>query len=68
MAKIEFYIGSSSKSIVSLTDSAVPREGEFVNIKKITYEVLHVTWAIDHCDKLTEKLLRANVELKKAYV
>ncbi len=65
MAKIEFYIGKSDKYIVSLEDSAVPRKGEFINIKKITYEVMHVTWAVDYANDNLKILIRANVELMK---
>ena len=66
MAKIEFYIEYSDKFIASLKDDIAPRQGEFINIKNITYEVLHVTWAVDHADDRNKILLRANVELKKA--
>lgn len=34
MATIEFYVGSAEKHIAVLDDSAVPREGEIVNIRK----------------------------------
>ena len=62
MAKIEFYIGNSDKFIETLVDGAVPREGEFVNIRKVTYQVDRVTWAVDD-PKHYPVPLRANVEL-----
>ncbi len=44
---------------------SMPREGEFVNIKKTTYRVTRVTWALDQADRYEpEKKLRANVELE----
>lgn len=65
MAIIEFYIGDAAKYLVSIEDGAVPRSGEFINIKNKTYEVVYVTWAVDHADNDLKKSLRANVELKK---
>jgi hypothetical protein len=66
MAKLEFYIGSAEGHIAVLNDMAVPRKGEFVNIKKITYKVKRVTWAVDHADAIDWRLrqLRANIELE----
>ena len=66
MAKIEFYVGSADKHIAVLDDSAVPREGEFVNIRNTTYQVRRVTWAVDHADQIPGASLRANVELRTA--
>jgi hypothetical protein len=63
MAKIEFYIGSADKHIAVLDDGAVPREGELVSIRKQTYKVERVTWAVDHADDIVESKLRANIEL-----
>lgn len=63
MARIEFYIGASPKHIVSLEDEVAPRVGEPINIRKITYLVERVTWAVDDADSITRCRLRANVEL-----
>lgn len=63
MASIEFYVGRSGKHIAVLDDVAVPREGEFVNIRGVTYRVSRVTWAVDHADHIPGATLRANVEL-----
>jgi hypothetical protein len=63
MAEIEFYVGSAEKHIAVLDDGAVPREGEFVNIRNATYQVRRVTWAVDHADQIPGASLRANVEL-----
>jgi hypothetical protein len=65
MAKIEFYIGNSERHIAVLDDGAVPREGEFVNIRKTTYRVDQVTWAVDDADKIMDASLRACVILKE---
>lgn len=63
MAAIEFYIGSAEKHIAVLDDGAVPREGELINIRGITYRVKRVTWTVDHADRIPGASLRANVEL-----
>ena len=63
MAKIEFYVGDAEKHIAVLDDGAVPRAGEFVNIRKTTYRVRSVTWAVDDADRIPGASLRANVVL-----
>lgn len=64
MAKIEFYVGNASGHIAVVDDGAVPREYEMVNIRKKTYQVERVTWAVDNADDVMGAKLRANVELK----
>lgn len=48
-----------------LTLGSVPRAGEFVNIRKVTFLVEGVTWAVDNADDVMGSKLRANVELKR---
>lgn len=62
MTIIEFYEGDNSGHFVSVKAEAVPRAGEYVNIRKKTWLVTRVTWAVD---QPTGELpsLRANVEL-----
>lgn len=64
MAEQEYHIGDSLRNIVMLKDGAVPREGEFINIRGLTYKVRRVTWTADNADKILEASLRANVELE----
>lgn len=64
MALIEFYLGSDTSSLASVKDGAVPREGEYVNIRQVIYRVIRVTWAVDHADDVAMKQLRANVEVE----
>ena len=67
MAKVEFYIGRADKHIAVVDADVVPRAGEFVNIRKRTYRVLRVTWAVDDADAPAfSGTLRANVELERA--
>jgi hypothetical protein len=66
MAKIEFYVGDADKHIVVLDDGAVPRAGEFISIRKVTYRVTGVTWAVDgDIDQFRGATLRANVNLEQ---
>jgi hypothetical protein len=63
MAKVEFYVADAEKHLAVLDDDAVPRAGEYINIRKKTYIVRRVTWAIDQADQLGTTRLRANVVL-----
>lgn len=67
MATIEFYCGEGPRSLVtSLEDGAVPHRGEYISIKKATYQVRRVTWAVDAADEPHQcRKLRANVEMEK---
>lgn len=64
--KIEFYVGEAAGHIAVVKDTAPPREGEFINIRKVTYRVVRVTWAVDHADDWSQTQLRANVVLEPA--
>lgn len=65
MALIEFYDRPSARyPFASVDDEAVPRQGEFVNIAKVTYRVERVTWAVDQPAGERPKL-RANVEVSR---
>jgi hypothetical protein len=65
VARIEFYYGSSDRRMAVIDDGAVPRLGEFVNIRKITWLVRRVTWAVDNANDVTRATLRAHVELER---
>lgn len=65
MAKIEFYLGTSKKHIAVLDDGAVPRTGELINIRAVTYKISRVTWAVDNPGFVLSATLRANVELEE---
>lgn len=66
MAKIEFYVGNADKHIAVLDDGAVPRADEMISIRKRTYRIVHVTWAVDHADDPRSRALRACVVLEDA--
>lgn len=63
IVRIEFYLFGGGM-LASTTASAVPVEGEFINIKKITYRVVSRTWALDDADDPRVRRLRANIDLE----
>ncbi len=63
MARIEFYNGDADKALAIIDSDAVPREGEVINIRKLSYTVTRVTWAVDYADN-PPSTLRANVVLQ----
>ena len=44
---VEFYHEDSRRPMESIRSSAIPREGEYISIKKKEWKVKYVTWAID---------------------
>jgi hypothetical protein len=62
MAQIEFYVGDAAGHIAYIESDAVPRAGEYVNIRNVTYSVERVTWAVDRAGE-HDASLRANVVL-----
>lgn len=65
MALIEFYRKAGGIVISVDGETAVPREGEFVNISRKTWKIEAVTWAVDQPTGLKPRL-RANVEMTPA--
>lgn len=59
MARLEFYDTAKNDLIAIVKDSAVPRKGEYVNIRHVTWKIHHVSWAID----TNPDEFRANIEL-----
>lgn len=61
---IEFYDTESDQLLASTRDAiSVPRQGEFISIKKKTWFVERVTWALDQGPARHSSVLRANVEM-----
>ena len=63
---IEFYLTGSEKNLSVVKSEAVPRSGEFINIRGLTYRVLRVTWAVDDANDARTCRMRANVEIETA--
>lgn len=62
---IEFYEGDAKYPFAHVRSSGVPREGEYISIRKETWLVSRVTWALDQPEG-SQATLRANVELVRA--
>ena len=58
---IEFY--ADDKILLRIDSSMVPSIGSVISIKKKTWTVAQVTFAIDYADKVFERQMRCNVEL-----
>jgi hypothetical protein len=63
LTKVEFYERSGAL-VADCRSAAVPRQGEYVNIKGQQWRVAYVAWAVD-TDWGRASELRANVELEK---
>jgi hypothetical protein len=67
MTLIEFYEGNvveAKHPFAHVRDGEVPRAEEMINIRKVTYRVERVTWALDDAGGPNQQW-RANVELKR---
>lgn len=62
MAAVEFYQDGGGLIVAVDNESAVPREGEKINILGKTWDVKRITWAVDQPTGLPPRL-RANVEM-----
>lgn len=51
--------------IVSVYSTMVPSVGAFISIRKQTWSVVSVTYAVDDADNLAAKQMHAHVNLEK---
>lgn len=61
---IEFYI-EGGVPIATVPSSMPPLVGQQINIRRVTYTVTGVTFALDAADDFEAKHMRANVDLKE---
>ena len=59
---IEFYIEGGVR-IATVPSSMPPLVGQQINIRRVTYTVTGVTFAVDFADDFEAKHMRANVDL-----
>lgn len=64
--RIEFRNGE--KLVGHVESAMVPPVGSYISIRKTTYEVVRVTYALDHADDSRQRAMRANVDLIKVPV
>lgn len=60
--RIEYYDGD--RIVASVESSMVPTVGSRISIRKETWAVVRVTFALDHADEPMEKVMRANVDIE----
>lgn len=63
---VEFYEDGTKKRFAHVESSMVPAVGSFVNIRRQTWRVNQVTYALDYADaKFDQPRMRAIVDLKR---
>lgn len=63
--KIEFYHDDKQMPFLTIESSFQPNEGDFVNIQKVTYEVIGRSFTVDHAETPQLRQVRCNVIVKK---
>lgn len=63
-ATIEFYDGL--KLLARVESSMVLPVGSLISIRKQTWKIIGVTFALDYTDEQRERQMRCNVDLEKA--
>lgn len=61
--RVEFYVDGSGKFIAAVDDGQAPTAGNIINIRKKTYVVSNVSWAIDNSEDVINTKQRCCVEL-----
>jgi hypothetical protein len=64
--KIEFFLGNSALPFLTMESSFQPNDGDKINIKGVTYEVLGRSFTVDHADDIRQRSIRCNVIVKKS--
>ena len=59
---IEYYNGKDL--VVRVKSYIVPTVGSLINIRKKTWKVINITYAIDYADDWQRSSTRANVDLR----
>jgi hypothetical protein len=60
---IEFYY--KDKLLAFVDSSFIPPISSFINIRKVTYKIENITFALDHADEIMERRMRCNIDLSK---
>lgn len=64
MSVIEFYDGAVL--VASVESEMAPLVGSKISIRKKTWQVERITYALDHADDQRERRMRCNVDLMEA--
>ena len=60
--KVEFYNGKNL--VAAVNSSMVPPIGSYISIRKKTWEIVAVSFAVDHADERAECGMRCNVDVQ----
>jgi hypothetical protein len=60
---IEFYNQETGALVVSVKSSMVPDIGRRISIRKETWNVQAISYAVDHSDDALQRKMRCNVDL-----
>jgi hypothetical protein len=65
-SRVEFFHPDKAMPFLSLEASFYPFVGALISIRKVTYKVLHVDFAVDYADDYQQQRLRASVIVEPA--
>lgn len=60
--RIEFYDGNNL--VAAINSDMVPPTESKISIRGVIWEVVSVTYALDHADSIGDSRMRANVDLE----
>lgn len=59
--KIEIY---DDKGLIAVVESSIiPRVGEYINVRGVTWKVGAVSYCVDNADDLSERRMRCNIDV-----
>lgn len=61
--RVEIWVGDAI--LTGMESSFVPREGDLINIRKVTYRVTGVSFSVDHADDMALRQMRCNVIVER---
>lgn len=59
---VEFYL--DDRLLASIRTSIIPPVGSLINIRKIVYKINRISYAIDHVESFSERLIRCNIDIE----
>ena len=57
--RLEIWLGKNL--LLAIDSSFAPAEGDLINIKKVTYQVMGRSFTIDHADDIALRQVRCNI-------
>ena len=63
--RVEFYNGM--EFLAGVDSSIIPPKGAYINISGQTWKVVKITYSLDPTERVSERSLKASIELKPTY-